>query len=47
MTHDIRRSSRSNPLKEVLIPSQDEHRETGYEQCIRKRKASLTSLLTV
>jgi len=47
MAHDTRRSSRSNPSKEVLIPSQDEHRETGYEQCIRKRKASLTSLLTV
>jgi hypothetical protein len=46
MAHDTRRSSRSNPLKEVLIPSQDEHRETGYKS-IRRRKASLTSLLTV
>ena len=32
VAHDIRRNSRSNPLKKVLIPSQDENRETGYEQ---------------
>ena len=38
MAHGTRRSSRSNPLKEVLIPSQDGHRATGCYQCIRKRK---------
>ena len=41
IAHDTRRSSRSNPLEEVLIPSQNEHRESGYEPCIRKHRDSL------